>query len=158
MEELVPFATLNANTGNYVKGSVSMKNLEAFPKSLFSMIVLNFGKFNGFNNEIGAFVVEMSVEDFENTIYFYEKKVWKNPFLAENKLGMSTLQKLSDYLDLPDNFEELCDQDEEYEEDDYDYYADISSDSEEEEWDPIRDDPSCYDYDSFDDDHNNYFL
>jgi len=144
MEE-IGFATFDPNTKNYVQSVIQKKDLEQFPGSLFTLITKTSGAFKTpYNDEIRAFIVSIDPKMLDHVAYFYKTKYWKNPHIRENKLSAIELDQITEYMNLPNDIEEAEDIEEECDDDDYDYYADISDSDE--DWDP-----SLHD-DRFDDD------
>jgi hypothetical protein len=87
-------------------------------------------------------VIEISPSHLlEHIAHFYKTNHWKNPHLRENGIEVNQLEELIDYLNLPDDYEEVEDPIEERdEEEDFEAYADFSSENDE-DWDPsLRDD------------------
>lgn len=149
MEE-IGFAAFDPFTKKYIQTLINKEDLDKFPKSLFSLIITTSSTYKTqFDNELQAFIVSIEPKMLKHIAYFYKMKCWKNPHLRENNLSVIELNQITDYLNLPDNIEEVEDPEEEYAEDEeddiYDYYANIYESDEEL-------DPSLRD-DHFDDDH-----
>lgn len=143
--EDVPFATFDKLSKKYVKVTILKTDLEKFPLSLLCMIVNSSGFNKKYDNKLDAYVIDISPSHLlEHIAYFYKTSRWKNPYLRENGIDNSDLTRIIDYLNLPDDYEEVEDPEEEYPEDDDLDYAELLSEESDEY------DPSCRD-DRFDD-------
>jgi len=141
MEEVeveVAFASFDPLSKGYKKISIKKKDLERFSTSLLSMIFTSRGAFKkDYKDDLKAFVIDIEPNMLHHVEYFYKNKKWKNPYLRENNLEFDQLEKITDYLNLPDDIEDPEDPVEEHDEDEY---PDFDSESSE-EWDPnLRDD------------------